>query len=468
MPKNLSLNEIRSILDSGDFNKFIGAVEDAQLECKDAPYQIKHDHQKQEFAKDISGLANADGGIILLGIKTDRHPTHFGDEITTVNPFVQSLVDPNQYHDILQSWIYPPLQQVEIRWFPSADDKEKGIIAIHIPSQATTRRPFLITRTIDSRDKRIEVVFGYVERRRDNVPPTSVQELHSLIRDGLQFDSLNQKYDHIQETLQQLLATQSYKTKVALQQDIQELLDDRRNGALIAANLQIGPTFLLEATPIEKVELSTLFQARDTDIVHLLANPPELRRGGFDLYIGESPKIVKGQLRRAINPEYKILELWRDATLIFAARGNGEFLCWGQHSIIGGVLRINPLVLAESTFLFSELSRQILAQAKAQPRELEYRLELLNMTQDGIPCGLIPGPIDTFAWKFGTNIHRAPDSQVTITKRIADLDPGAVAFDLLSELYGWFGIEQDKIPYAEQKNGRLVISPDLIRKAGGE
>lgn len=468
MPKNLSLNEIRSILDSGDFNKFIGAVEDAQLECKEVPYQIGQDHLKQEFAKDISGLANADGGMVLLGIKTKRHLTHFGDEIIKVNPFIQSLVDPNQYHDILRSWIYPSLQQVDIRWFPTAADKEKGIMAIHVPPQAATRRPFLITRTIDNRSKQSEIVFGYVERRRDNIPPTSVQELQSLIRDGLRFDSLDKKYNEIQETLQQLqqlLAGQSQKANITLQQNIQELLDDRRNEALVAADLQSEPIFILAATPIEEVNIPTLFQASDAEIVRLLKNPPELRPSGFDLTINETPKIVKGQLRRAVNPKYRILDLWRDGALIFATRGDEEFLSWGRHR---GALRINPLVLAESTYLFAELNRQVSANAQPHPQSIEYRLELLNMTRDGMPCGLIPGPIGTFGWEFGTDIRNAPDSQVTITKRSTDLDPGIVAFDLISELYGWFGLEQDKIPYTERKNGRLVISPDLIRKAGGE
>ncbi|MCG3112053.1 MAG: ATP-binding protein [Candidatus Manganitrophus sp. SB1] len=463
MPKNLSLNEIRSLLDSGDFNKFIGTVEDAQLECKDAPYQIGQDHQKQEFAKDISGLANADGGFVLLGVKTERHPTHLGDEITTVNPFIQSLVNQDQYHKILQSWIYPPLQQVDIRWFPSGADKEKGVVAIHVPSQASTRRPFLITRTIDSRGKQIEIVFGYVERRRDNIPPTSVQELHSLIRDGLRFDSLDKKYNEIQETLQQLMAGQSQKANITLQQNIQELLDDRRNEALIAVDLQTQPIFILAATPIEAVDIPTLFQASDAEIVRLLKNPPELRPSGFDLTIGETPKIVRGQLRRAVNPKYRILDLWRNGTLIFATRGDEEFLSWGRPR---GALRINPLVLAESTYLFAELNRQVSANAQPHPQSIEYRLELLNMTRDGMPCGLIPGPIGTFGWEFGTDIRNAPDSQVTITKRSTDLDPGIVAFDLISELYGWFGLEQDKIPYTERKNGRLVISPDQIRRAG--
>ncbi len=467
MSKSLKLDELRSLLETGDFDKLIGAVECEWLECKLAPYQVKEDLQKQELAKDVSGLANADGGMILIGIRTERNPTHFGDEIKEVRAFPRTLVDLNQYHDILQSWVYPPLQQVDIRWLPSSVNNEKGIVAISIPNQMTAQRPFLVTKSIDETGKRVEVVFGYVERRRENATPISVQELHALIKNGLLFDSLNRQYNSIQEALQQLLTEQSREKNFSLEQDIQELLRDRRNEALTEAKLLTGPIFVLAAIPVEEVEIPALFQSKSADLVRLLENPPELRSDGFDLNTGESPKIIKGQLRRTVSPEYKILDLWRDGTLIFAARGDEEFLCWGKRSRSRGPLRINPLVLSESTYLFAELSRQVFDRAQPNPREIEYRLELLNMTQDGAPCGLIPAALGTFAWEFGTDIRHAPDSHVTITGRATDLNPGAVAFDLIAELYAWFGIEQDQIPYTERLNGGLVISPDLIKKAGG-
>lgn len=80
MPKNLDPDHVRFILKSGHFNELIGTVEDEHLECKAAPYQLQSEHQKQELAKDVAGLANAGGGIILIGVRTERDPTHFGDE----------------------------------------------------------------------------------------------------------------------------------------------------------------------------------------------------------------------------------------------------------------------------------------------------------------------------------------------------------------------------------------------------
>jgi len=166
MTKNLTVEQIKAILDSGNFDAFITAVEDEQIECKAAPYQLHEAHQKQELAKDVSGFANANGGVILIGVRTERNSTHFGDEITEIRAFSRMLVDPNQYQDIIRSWIYPAPQQVDIRWFPYAVDREKGIVAIIIPDQIMTWRPFLIKGTVDDKGKCVKVVFGYVERQR--------------------------------------------------------------------------------------------------------------------------------------------------------------------------------------------------------------------------------------------------------------------------------------------------------------
>ncbi|MBI4641613.1 MAG: hypothetical protein HY731_13015 [Candidatus Tectomicrobia bacterium] len=354
MPKNMNPDEVRNILERGNFDEFIGVVEDEQLECKSAPYQVQNDHEKQELAKDVSGHR-------------------------------------------------------------------------------------------------------------------SVQELHTLLRDGLQYDSLNQRLESLKEALQRLQMGQAQQEQ-APQPDTLRLLSERIEQALIAAALQSKPTFILAAVPTQSVEMPTLFERRDADIVRLLEHPPQLREAGFGfgLDTGASARIVQGQLRRAVDSGYKILELWRDGTLIFGVTGDGDFLCWGSHVIGGGPLRINQLALIESTYLFAELSRQVFEQAQPRPSTIEYRLELRNMTIDGTPCSLIPGPLGTFAWKFGTNIHRAPDSSGTLIARWeeAEINSGAVAFLLVSRVYEWFGIDRDQIPYVERVDSRSGISPDLIRRGG--
>lgn len=468
MPENLGLDDVKAILDSGKFDKLIGAVENEQLECKTAPYQLQHNYQKQELAKDVSGLANANGGLILIGVKTERNPTHFGDEIKKVHPFPQTLINPEQYQDILRSWTYPRLQQVDVRWFPSAADRKIGIAAILIPNQTSARRPFLVRRTVDDKGKVTEIVFGYFERKRANVEPMSVEELHRLVKDGLRSELMEKYLENIQDTVLQLQAQPAPRIQPPPQPHISELLRERIQQALTEAALQIRPAFILTAIPTKPLEISTLFEARDANIVRLLEQPPELRHNGFDLNTGAPARIVRGQLRRAVTPGYKSLDLWRDGTLIFVAKGNGDFLSWGRYIREGQPLRINQLVLIESTYLFAELSRQVFNQVWSQLEQIEYRLELRNMTVGGTPCGLIPGALGTTAWRFGDNIHPAPDSTrvFQVPWKEAEINPGAVAFLLVREVYGWFGIEYDQIPYADQIGGRSVISPDQIRRAG--
>ena len=465
--KVITRDEVPTILDSGNFNDLIRAVENEWLECKAAPYRLKEDHQKQELAKDVCALANASGGFILIGLKTQRDPTHFGDEIIEVRPYPQSLVNSGQYQDVLKQWIYPRLQQVEVKWFPSASDPKKGIFAILIPPQASIHRPFLLTRTLDAKGKHVEVVFGYVERHRAGVDPMSVQELHGLIKDGFRFETLDQRIENIQATLVEMRLLQPDMKLASSTQDSSKLLGERVAEAVIEADLGGKRSFSLAAIPTNTVEIQSLFERRDADVVRLLENPPELRQGGFDLAADASARIVRGQLRRAVTPRYKTLELWRDGTLVFGAAGDENFLSWGRHSVTAGPIRINPLVLIESTFLFVELSRLIYQHVTPQPSSVVYRLELQNMTLEGKPSVLIPGPVGSFAWEFGTGTRSpapTPNFIYTITWNEPSIKSGEIAFQLVREVYRWFGLEDNNIPYKEQVDGQFAISPEQIVK----
>lgn len=66
MPRFITLAEVAAILQSGDFTRLLGGLEDDHLECKSAPYNLDQEREKMELAKDVSALANADGGIILI------------------------------------------------------------------------------------------------------------------------------------------------------------------------------------------------------------------------------------------------------------------------------------------------------------------------------------------------------------------------------------------------------------------
>src|SRR6266852_9162385 len=97
MPRLIAIAEVVAILQSGDFNRLFGGLEDEHLECKSAPYNLDQEREKMELAKDVSALANVDGGIILLGAQTEREPTYQGDIIRRVGCFAQDRVDLGEY-----------------------------------------------------------------------------------------------------------------------------------------------------------------------------------------------------------------------------------------------------------------------------------------------------------------------------------------------------------------------------------
>lgn len=457
-----SKEEVNAILASGEFDQLKGAREGELLECKGSPYRLDQEHQKLELAKDVSALANARGGIILIGVHTERDVSRPGfDEIKDVSPFESALTDPERYHNVLKEWIYPPLS-VEITWYPSKAEPTKGLVGITVPVQAETKRPFLIARTIDARGKKRELVFGYAERRRANAEPTSVEEIYRMIRDGAIYGSVNQKLDVIQEMIENVGSSR------VLHPDTPDTELDARIG-LVLSELELGPThptYILALAPMQRLEIASIFASRDSEVMRLIDNPPRPRSSGFDIGVGEPPRIVGGERLRSLSRKAMTLNLWRDGTLVFAADAD-DFLCWGRPMVeAGSPLRINPLALVESTYEFCELAAQIYGHASPRPGRLLFRVEVRNMTVNNVPAGLIPGPLNTFDWKFGTNIHRAPAASkiVNLEWRDSELRPGEIAFKLVSELYVWFGLEEDRIPYSEPAGPIRVISPEEIRR----
>ena len=180
------------------------------------------------------------------------------------------------------------------------------------------------------------------------------------------------------------------------------------------------------------------------------------------------PERLRGQLRRAVAAGYKLIELWRDGTLIFAATGDEDFLCWGRRQSGMDFLRINPLVLIESTYLFAELSRLILEKAHPVPKKIHFVIDLDNMILDEKPCVLAPGPIGSLGWQFGRDSRHPPQTRATFVVQVngSPIHPGRVAFLMVREVYRWFGIEDESIPYTEREGDEVVISPQQIIKAG--
>jgi len=456
MPRTISPAEVEQILKSGKLDDLVGIVEDAFIECKAAVYQLSTDAEKLEFAKDVSGLANARGGVILLGCRTEKNPRFYGDVIVEVRPFVQNLVNPHDYQNVIRSWIYPGLE-AEVDWYPSDTDQTRGIIGIIVRERTTEGRPFVVTKILDSCGKTLGAMLGYFERRRDTVPAMSAQELRHRLKDGLNFSTLDRRLENIEGALS---ALRPQPTPVLPSIDA-KALQKRIDAARVAAELQESPNFVLAGMPLGPTDIPDLFLS-NSEVVQLLNQPPKLRQNGFDLEAGAAATIVRGELRRSVVPGYKLLEFWQDGVLILVTRGDNGFLAWGDPSH-SGRLTINTWVLVESTFLFGQLFTKLMEHSNPVPTHVRLYLVLGRMTVSGLPCLLEPYVRKpNHAYLTPGKVAPAESLSACCDCELGSTPPGVLAAALLSKLYVYFGFEADNVPLVDYAQRPPAVDPRFI------
>src|SRR5687767_1029256 len=139
-------SEVLSMLAGGAYGTLKGVPEDRHLEFKGAPYQLSDERNKWELAKDTAAFANDEGGIIVIGFATERHPNELEDTVTRVQLVKKSLVIPDQVRSVIDSWVYPRIRNVTLAWYPDDATVADGVLVITVPEQAVSDKPFLLRR----------------------------------------------------------------------------------------------------------------------------------------------------------------------------------------------------------------------------------------------------------------------------------------------------------------------------------
>lgn len=446
-----------SILDNGNFDLLIGQVETDWLDCKREIYHlINVDKGKRELAKDISSFANTkNSGYILVGIETERSSISHTDTIKAIHSFPQNTVDIEQYHNVIKDWIFP-IPDVKIEW-KKYKESDKGIIVIFIPPQSEVFKPFLIAKTIDDSGKRVEILFGFAERKRTNSEPKKLTELHHLVRDGLLYEAnIINRFDEITTLLQQInqqpiTQNQPISKRETSESDIWQKITE----SIKSCELTGHRMFVLTGYANEQVNLPAWIDS-NSELIKSLENPPKLRSSGWDLDIFDNrSKIIRGELRRIVEKEYKILDLYCDGTVIFALSAEGESLAWGRDH---NNLRINSLALIETIYNFVSFYHLVINKIEPKPSEVFIRTDVHNMHLNGEKTFMFPYSLGAFS----RQPHPSPNDawNKTLKFEVSNFDVGIVAYQIVREIYFWFGMDIDMIPYVS--SGR--IDSEQIKK----
>ena len=221
---------------------------------------------------------------------------------------------------------------------------------------------------------------------------------------------------------------------------------------------------VLSALPLPSNELRTLFRSGDGTIRRLLERPPTLRQAGWDLETGDAAQLIRGQRVRVANGDRKVLDLYRDGTFVFSCRADDWFLAWASPH---GQQRINPLALVEVVFSFTEFYKHVVDDLDTPPREIQVRADFRNLHEGGQRTSLVPHALGTYAQILNMHAHEAPDNDFSFVRTISatEYDPAVVAYVIVREIYLWFGIDEDGIPYITKDSGVPKVDVDAIRNA---
>ena len=441
---------VLAALRGGEHDALIGVAESLEIEFKGQPFDLSDPKSKAELAKDVSAFCNADGGIIVIGVRTSSEGDRRVDVASEVRPVPRARIDPKQYEDVIAMGVYPPPEGVSIE-LHSVEGVEAVVASIRIPPQPVAGRPFLVVRDLSRKANRSGAWFGLYRRTPSSARPVTAQEVHTLIRDGeVTREILNRRQSVGGQDAGERPSRRSRPEPLTF------LVE-----TVLAAELAGLPTFGIVALGEPDVDFSAMLESRSNNLVRSIDRPPEIRSAGFDLSTGGRSELLSGRVRRSSEVGKIARDVWREGAVSVAVRADESFLCWAsKHE--GTRLVINPVALVEVVFLFCLWVHELFGLVDPRPERITWTVVFERMTLHGVPPALSRRPLSRYATLSPVAEAQAGSFRKAITTN-GPFDPEALASDLLAEVYAWFGVESDNMPLQKTNGARRVVDVSALR-----
>ncbi len=155
-------------------------IDNAVEESTELEYKCMFAEDKQirrcDIAKDVSAMANANGGIIIYGIK-EKETTKGHSVPEKITPIQSKKMSKDQLSQIISSTISPRIRDIEITHIPY--NEESGLFVVNIPKSSTAHQNLTNHLYHIRRNATIEVMEDYEIRdvmNRQTNPPLSIVE----------------------------------------------------------------------------------------------------------------------------------------------------------------------------------------------------------------------------------------------------------------------------------------------------
>lgn len=412
-------------LATGEFERLIGTPEGDWLDFKTSPYQLDTPQGKWELAKDAAAFANKGGGYIVIGVEAARQINAVAETAVQIRRVNKSVVNPDRYRGVLDSWVYPPLRNVQLRWFPPEGTEATGIFVVEVPAQDDQDKYFVVRKMVDDAGAESGAV-GIPVRDGDRVTWLPAERIHHLIHAGRR------------------LAPPRPAAPPHARIDLERRAEERiQHLERLGDEWGELPIYVLQAFPPPNGQLSDLYEPEG--LLGTLSVPRGLRSSGFNWRTGVEPEVIEGTLL------YRRLEraLWLDpdGLLTAATLVTRDSLGWAinDRRPPAAPLRVNAIVLVEMTLEFFRLVHNEL-KPRAGEGQWSFLIRCKRFQQGRVV--LSPG------WRergLGLEEPR-PASSDDWTRRLNSEDsPQRDAFLALSRIYALWGLGESAIPFTTEQ-----------------
>lgn len=401
---------------------------------------------KREICKDVTAMANAEGGYILIGVDEKNKIAQSFFTVPDAGKVATSI------RDICLQFIDPRIQNLEVeRYAMKWRNKDIDLVIIHIPPSGIRPHSFKWKNSTN-----------FVKRYGDVIREFPVSELIPDLLDRYQppfMEPITSQIGQIESQLTSILrgTRREIRNSISAQDDALDV--DEESELIDLMNLRFRevisdqPYYRIFATPttLNPDAVST----QDQDIRQIMYDPPNRRYANFG---------VTGILEREVSFSHEGMQgpNITGGEVILLKNGFLEVRCplatsnfqWRREESGISTPWLYPYVVCEFPVTFLQLVKAVY-EASGINSSVFVQQDYHNLTGFMLPSGN-PANIAFAAFQDERNVYR--HSHPIVSKRTIELNfvPDHVAYELVKEVYEYFGLETQWIP-AFDENGNFIL-----------
>ena len=404
------------------------------------------DKRRREICKDVTAMANADGGYILIGVDEKNKIAQDFFTIPDAAKVAQSI------KGICQQYIDPPILNLEVERYPHPlqwKNTNIELVIIHIPS--SERRPHGF---------RSRGTNNFVKRDGDATREYATSE---LIQDLLvsyrppitsQIESqLASITSRIESQLASILTgtRRERRNSISAQDDALDVDEESELVHLMALRFREAisdqPYYRILAVPKELNPEAV--DTRSENIRNILRNPPDIRYAGFGVTgILERDMVPFSEGIKGSNMGSGEILLLRNGFLEVRCPLSDSHFQWRRAEAGISTPWLYPYVVCEFPVSFLKLVKGIY-EASNIDSSIIIQQEYHNLRDFMLPKGH-PSNIGFAAFQDERSVYKQSDP--IVSKRTVDSNfvPDHIAYDLVKDVYDRFGLDERSIFFFDE------------------